>query len=177
MMDFTQSHADSPYTSGWNRQLAMGGGCWIANEAYFLHLAEFLGGRIEAWSGIASFGDSDVEEQCCATVRLEGDVVASCRISSHVVMDNRLVNWCDEGSVEVRDYWKATHAHVRYGDGTVADLTYPDTFEMRHELEHYCSCIEQGLLESPVTSSERCVRCLTVADAIRTQMGLAPYPA
>lgn len=176
-MDFTQSYAASPYTSGWNRELAMGGGCWIANEAYFLYLAELLGGHIEAWSGIASFGDSDVEEQCTALVRLVGNVLASCRISSHVEMENRLVVWCDGGSVVIPDYWKAREATVRYADGSEEVVSHPCEHEMRYEIAHYCSCIERGLTESPVTSAQKSVRYLEVVAAIRSQMGLPDYPA
>lgn len=176
-MDFTQSYAASAYTSGWNRELAMGGGCWIANEAYFLYLAEFLGGRIETWSGLASFGESDVEEQCTALVRMEGDILASCRISSHVEMENRLVIWCDKGSVTIPEYWKARTATVRFADGREERIEHPCAHEMRYELEHYCSCIEQGLVESPVTSAERTVRYLEITSAIREQMGLPAYPA
>lgn len=175
-MDFVQSYAASPYTSGWNRELKMGGGCWIANEAYFLYLAELLGGRIEAWTGLASFGDSDVEEQCTALLRLAGDVVASCRISSHVVMENRLAIWCDGGSVVILDYWKAREALVRRADGSEELISRPCEHEMRYELEHYCACIEQGLVESPVTSAERTVRYLEVTSAVRSQMGLPDYP-
>ncbi len=176
-MDFTQSYAGAGYTAGWNRELAMGGGCWIANEAYFLYVAELLGGDVEAWSGIASFGDSDVEEQCVALLRMEGDVIASCRISTHVVMENQLVIWCDEGSVVIPDFWKAREALVRRCDGTEERIVHPCAHEMRYELEHYCSCIERGLVESPVTSAERSVRHLEITEAIRTQMGLPAYPA
>ena len=177
MMDFTQSYAASAYTSGWNRELAMGGGCWIANEAYFLHLAGLFGGDIEAWTGIASFGDSDVEEQCVALLRMSDNVIASCRISSHVVMENRLVIWCDEGSVVIPDYWKARKAFVPRADGSEEVIDRPCEHEMRYELEHYCSCIERGLVESPVTSARKTVRYLDVASSIRSQMGLPAYPA
>ena len=105
------------------------------------------------------------------------NVIASCRISTHVVMDNRLVIWCDEGSVVIPDYWKTRKAFVRHADGSEEVIDRPCEHEMRYELEHYCSCIEKGLVESPVTSAQRTVRYLDVAGSIRSQMGLPAYPA
>lgn len=116
-----------------------------------------------------------VEKPMC--LRPEDNVLASCRISSHVVMENRLVIWCDKGSVEIPEYWKARTAFVRYADGREEVIDYPCEHEIRYELEHYCSCIEKGLVESPVTSAQRTVRYLAVTSSIRSQMGLPEYPA
>lgn len=171
VMEFKQSYAGVGYTAGWNRERAFGGGVWYGNEAYFLYLARLLAGEVVSFDGTATFGDSDVEEQCAVTLRLEGNVLATCAISSHVEMDNGLTIWCDKGRVEVPDYWKATVARVFCGDELVREIGHPCTFEMRYEVEHYSSCIERGLTESPVTSSEWTVGNLRLVEELYHRWG------
>ncbi len=149
-MHFRQSYTGGSYIAGWNTEKEAGGGVLYGNEAYFFHMAEFLAGKIISCSGSASYGPS-VEDQCSVSAVTENNVLASLFVSSKVLFRNGLTIYLDHGRIEVPDYWKATEAYVYEDDVLKETISHPCRYEFMYELEHYCSLIREGRLQSPVT--------------------------
>lgn len=150
-MDFRQSYTSGPYITGWNKDKASGGGVLIANEAYFFHMAEFLGGKVLSVSGNASYGTYDVEDQCTVSAKLENDILATLSVSTKVLFQNGLTIYLDRGRIEIPDFWKANTAYIYSGDQLTDTLRCDCEYEFQYELTHYNSCIRNGLSFSPIT--------------------------
>ena len=157
-MEFHQSYTGGSYIAGWNRQKETGGGVLYGNEAYFFRMAEYFGGRIQSCTGIASYGESGVEEQVSLSVRLENNALAALGVSTNILFDNGLRIYLDNGRIVIPDYWKADTAII-FEEGTcTVKQTFPCEYEFQYELRHYNECIRRGLLESPVNPLEGTIR-------------------
>lgn len=157
-MEFKQSYTSGPYITGWNKQKEFGGGVLYANEAYFFHMAEFLGGKIVSVRGNASYGSSDVEDQCSLTARLKDDILATLAVSTKVLFRNGLIIYFDKARIEIPDFWKASAAYIYQDEKLIETIRCDVEYEFQYELAHYHECIRNGLSFSPITpvaNSER----------------------
>ncbi len=151
-MEFRQSYTDGPYTQGWNRKKEYGGGVLIANEAYFFHMAEFLGGKVLSAQGCASYSDPDeAEDQCAVMATLEGGILATLCVSQKVLFHNGLTIHLDQARIEIPDYWKAKAAYIYKDDQLIETVKAECEYEFRYELAHYNECIRSQFSFSPIT--------------------------
>ena len=165
-MDFRQSYTSGPYITGWNKDKASGGGVLYGNEAYFFHMAEFLGGKVLSVSGSASYGASNVEDQCIVNARLENDILASLFVSTKVLFKNGLNIYLDHGRIEIPDYWKANTAYVYRGDQLIETIRCDCEYEFQYELAHYNECIYSGLSFSPITPVSNSARYIAYCEEL-----------
>ncbi len=151
-MEFRQSYTGGSYTEGWNTQKEAGGGVLYGNEAYFFHMAEYLGGRVQSVNGCASFSNPDhAEDQCALSAILEGNIIAALSVSQKVLFNNGLTIRFDKARIEIPDYWKASKACVYQNDELIETIEYECRYEFVYELTHYNECILNGLVFSPLT--------------------------
>ncbi|MBQ6490080.1 MAG: Gfo/Idh/MocA family oxidoreductase [Solobacterium sp.] len=167
-MHLRQSYTGGSYIAGWNTEKEAGGGVLYGNEAYFFHMTEFLAGKIASCSGSATYGPS-VEDQCSLSAVTESNILASLFVSSRVLFSNGLTIYLDHGRIEVPDYWKASEAYVYEGDVLKETISYPCRYEFRYELEHYCSLIREGRLQSPVTPVSSSGRYIGICEGLYRQ--------
>lgn len=165
-MDFRQSYTSGPYITGWNKDKASGGGVLYGNEAYFFHMAEFLGGKVLSVSGSASYGSGDVEDQCIVNARLENNILACLFVSTKVLFQNGLTIRLDHGRIEIPDYWKANTAYVYRDDQLIETIRCDYEYEFRYELAHYNECIENGLSFSPITPVSNSARYIAYCEEL-----------
>ena len=169
-MEFRQSYTDGPYVGGWNTQIDQGGGVLYGNEAYFFAMAEYLAGKIRSVTGTLSFPDGEAEDQLAVSALLPNGVLATLQVSRRVLFENGLTIRCDHGKIVIPDYWKASRAYVYEGDRLKETIDIPCPYEFQYELRHYSQCIQDGLVESPVTTHEDTIRRIAFTEQL-----YAPY--
>lgn len=171
LLDFTSSCAAT--YNGWLHSEEAGGGALFGNAGYCISLVQLLCGSIVDYNGLATFGSSEVEEQCVLNMNVGGKTLAVSKISTNVLTTNGLVIWGDLGRIEIPDYWKARTATVYLNSGETIRFEHPCQYELVYEIRHFDECIRRGLTESPVTSREATLQTLSIlehlSDTWRTQ--------
>ncbi len=164
LMQFRQSYVNSKYNTGWNKQKEYGGGVLYGNEAYFYCMAEFLGGKIVSYSGMPSYGEYDVEDQCSLSVLLENDILAHNMVSTKVLLQNGLFMYFDKARIDIPDYWKAREAYIYQDDKLVETLSFPCEYELFYEAQYFNDCIEKDMLTSDVTPIDNSIRYAMICE-------------
>lgn len=167
-LDFTSSC--DPVYNAWLHSLAAGGGALYGSEGYSLHLAKYiLGLDITQYSGLCTFGQSEVDEQCVVNLRLGDDVMAVSKISTNVLALNRAYIFCDKGFIEIPDFWKARSASIHFRTGETQLLSYPCDHELIYEIEHFDHCIRNGLLQSPIMDEDLTISVIAIMEDLQRQ--------
>lgn len=165
-MDMTSS-CGSEYND-WLHSAEAGGGALYGSSGYTLHISQILFDKeITAYSGLCSFGDSAVDEQCVVNLRLGNDMLVISKISTNVLAVNKAVIFGDLGRIEIPYYWKARMATVYYNDGKTEVFEHPCEHELVYEVEHFNKCIKDGLLQSPVMNEKMTVNALRIIESLR----------
>ncbi len=168
LADFTSSFPGA--YNAWLHDAAAGGGALYSNGSYTVALSRFLFGRqIDACAGLGTARNGSADTQFAFALRM-GGILAVSKISTDVPAQNRACIYAELGSVEIPDYWKARSAVVRLGTGQIIRLEEPCENELVYEIRHVLSCLEQGLLQSPVMTEE-----MTLC-SVRTLEQLAQAP-
>ncbi|MBR0385342.1 MAG: Gfo/Idh/MocA family oxidoreductase [Erysipelotrichaceae bacterium] len=158
LMTFRQSYVRGRYNSGWNKQKKYGGGVLYGNEAYFMSIAEMMGGKFRHITGSPTYTVHDVEDQCALTAVMENNVLATSTVSTNVLLKNGLTLYLENARIEIPDYWKSREAFIYQNDELMETISIPCDYEMVYELQHYNECIQKGLLSSPVVTLESSIR-------------------
>jgi predicted dehydrogenase len=165
-MDLTSSCA--PVYNEWLHSPEAGGGALYGNAGYTIHLAKFLFGEdITAYSGLCTQGASGVDEQCAVNLRIGDSIMVTSKISTNVLAQNKALIQCDDGYIEIADYWKAREATVRFNSGKSETFSHPCRHELIYEIEHFNRCIGDGLPQSPVMSEAATVSAIEIMEGIR----------
>jgi predicted dehydrogenase len=165
-MDLTSSC--SPSYNEWLHSLEAGGGALYGNAGYTIHIAKFIfGASITAYSGLRTTGGSAVDEQCAVCLRLGDGIMAISKISTNVLAENKAVIYCDNGHIEIPDYWKARSATVRFNSGETETLGEPCDHELIYEIEHFNRCIRDGLQQSPIMDEAATVSAIEIMEDIQ----------
>ena len=163
--DFSSSFPGN-YNS-WIHSRAAGGGALYSNAGYSIALSRFLFGcGVSAYCGLCDKGDSDTDEQCAVTLRMENGLLVTTRISTRTAFPNRALISCEGGLIEIPDYWKARRALIRFADGRTEELYYPEEHELIYEIRHFLSCIREGRLRSPVMTEDMTVGTVEILEAL-----------
>ena len=166
-MEFKQSYTSGRYASGWNKQKALGGGVLLGNEAYFLSVSELLGGEILKYTGMASYGVHDVEDQVSLTLLLKDNVIATSCVSTDILFENGLKIYLEKARIVIPDYWKARKAYVYVNDEIVSTIEHSVDHEMYYELQHFSDCILAGKTTSDVVTPEKSIRYMKITEDLR----------
>ncbi len=149
-LEFRQSHVNSPYSQGWNKEKSLGGGRLWGHESYYLSVAEMLAGKISELSGSAQY-ENGVDVQFAVSGLTASGVPAVCLLSSKTRFPfNGLIIYGERGRIVIPDYWKASKAEVWVNNELVKTLEYPCKWELIYEIDHFSQCIRKGLNESPL---------------------------
>ena len=164
LLDFTSSCA--PVYNGWLHSKEAGGGALYGNAGYCIGLVQMLCGPITDYNGLATFGTSEVEEQCVLNMNVGGKTLAVSKITTNVLATNGLVIFGDNGRIEIPDYWKARAATVYFNSGETIRFERPCQYELIYEIRHFDECIRKGLTESPVTSRKATLQTLSMMESL-----------
>ena len=137
----------------WMFDREAGGGPLLSSGIYAVQLLQFLFGPIESIRGIKSSMDNGMEWQYVLSGSTRSGVLFSIKNSTRAVLDNNARIFGTLGWAEIPEYWKARKVtyHV---DGAVETREFPCQYELAYEATHIASCMEQGLLTSPVATEE-----------------------
>lgn len=97
----------------------------------------------------------------------ENGVMAYVRSSWSTRMENVGYLYGDQGMIKTENFWKNTKA-VLIADGKETILEVEMESDFTGEIEHAVSCIQQGLLESPVLSERKSSEILKVLEEMQT---------
>ena len=86
-------------------------------------------------TGLCTRGDSPVENQFAAVMRMENGLIFTNKTST--LSETVHTGWLygEKGSIELPDYWKARRAILHFPGQNPVTLDYPCDFELRYELE------------------------------------------
>lgn len=167
MADFSSSYL-SDYDN-WMSNPEHGGGPLTSSSCYMIHLARFLmGDNITAYNAAITKGDSLVDEQCSVNMTIDGRILVNSRISTRVDTDCRAIIYGTKGRIEIPLYWKSRKVIISTADGNFQTYEYPCDHELRYEVEHFCQCLDQGLLESPVMTESMTVSTVRIVERLRS---------
>ena len=156
----------SSFSSGYNNwfmDLDKGGGPWFSNAGYTAALLQFLFDcDIKDVTGSCTGSELTAENQFETVITTDTGILTSCRCSTLVPLPNLAVLYCDNGRIEIPDFWKARSAAVYINDREPEVLGYPCRHELVYEIEHAAECITEGLTESPVMTAKISVRTAEV---------------
>lgn len=165
-VDFTSSC--SAVYNNWLHLAKAGGGAMAGSASYSIHLAKYLfEKKVTAYSGMCTFGDSEVDEQCVINLSLDNRILFVSKISTNVKAIDRALIFGEHGYIEIPEYWKARKAFVHYNTGENVVLEYPCEYELIYEIQHFDECMRKGLLQSPVMDEEMTVSTLEILENIR----------
>lgn len=165
LLDYMQSATG--FIQGWFHEKEMGGGALYGSSSYPIEHARFIMGEdIVAYQGIGTFGDGNVDTQCCMSMRMEGGALLTSRISTVVDTENLTTIVGEKGRIEIREFWKARKATVYFHTGENREIDHPVKHEMVYEIDHINECLGKGLLQSPVMDEGMTIKTCTITEDI-----------
>lgn len=146
------SHSFSRGYNDWILDPAAGGGTLLSSGIYAVHLIRWLFGDIESIRGTCSKAENGAEYQYMINGTAAGDVIFCIKNSTAVPLDNTAKFYGTEGWIELPEYWKARKAILHVYGKEPEVLEFPCEFELSYEALHIQSCLQQGMLTSPVAT-------------------------
>lgn len=165
---------------------AQAGGALLDVGCYGVHYAMYLYGAIpEQVGGTAVIGASGVDEQDVLALRFPGGRMASVACGLRVSLPDGARIQGTKGSIDVPAFWHPVSYTLTDEAGRVSRHFVPEGSEyaeavkrsegFAYEVQHFCDCIRQGRMESPVIPHADSLAALEVMDEFRAQIGLK-YP-
>ena len=151
------------------------GGGLLDIGCYGIHYAMYLyGAAPEQVGGTAVLGQSGVDEQAVIALQFPGGRMASVACGLRVTLPDTARIYGAKGSIEVPGFWHPT-GYALTKDGRTVNHPAQASEGFAHEVRHFCACIRQGRLQSPVIPHADSLAALEVMDRFRAQIGLK-YP-
>lgn len=148
------SHSFPGSYNGWMFDRDAGGGPLLSSGIYAVQLLLWLFGPIRNISGKASRLENGVEWQYILTGETESGILFSIHNSTRGVLDNTARICGSRGWAEIPEYWKARKVVFHISGRAPETAEYPCEHELSYEAAHIRTCLEQGLLSSPVVTEE-----------------------
>jgi predicted dehydrogenase len=162
------SHSFSAAYNNWMYEPSSGGPLY-SSGIYAVQLLQWLFGPIEDIRGVRSAMENGVEWQYMLTGTTESGTVFCAKNSTRVALENTAKFYGTAGWVELPEYWKARKAifHIQGKEPEV--LEFPCVHELSYEAAHIQSCLDAGLLNSPVVTEAVSVNGIAALEAVRAQ--------
>ena len=161
------SHSFSAAYNTWMYDPEAGGGPLLSSGIYAVHLLLWLFGPIRSISGIRSALPNGVEWQYILNGVTESGVQFCAKNSTQAILDNTARIFGTKGWAEIPEYWKARKVIFHLPGKEPEVLEFPCTHELMYEAEHIRSCMEKGLLSSPVVTEELSVQGIAALESIK----------
>jgi predicted dehydrogenase len=154
---------------------AQGGGTLLDLGVYPISFASMLFGEPTAVGGLASLGQTGVDEEATITLRHAGGALASAVISFRVDTPREAVVMGTAGRVRLHQpWWGAARLTVERGDGTAETLDLPVRGHgYVHEAEAFMALLREGRRDSPVMPLQESLAIMRTMDTLRAAWGVA----
>lgn len=157
-LEFRQSHVNSPYSQGWNRDKSLGAGSLWGHGSYFISMAELFAGPITKLTGSAQY-DNGVDVQFAVSAVTESGIPAVCLLSKRTRFPfNGLIIHGEKGRIVIPNYWRADKAEVYVNNELINTIEYPCQYELVYEIDHFSDCILKGLTDTSVLPLKDIIR-------------------
>ena len=163
------SHSFSAAYNNWMYDPEAGGGPLLSSGIYAVHLLLWLFGPIRQISGIRSPMPSGVEWQYVLNGVTGSGIQFCAKNSTRAILDNTARIFGTKGWAEIPEYWKARKVIFHLPGKEPEILEFPCAHELMYEAEHIRSCMEKGLLSSPVVTEELSVQGIAALEAVKEQ--------
>jgi len=161
------SHSFSAAYNNWMYDPEAGGGPLLSSGIYAIHLLLWLFGPIRQISGIPSTMPNGVEWQYVLNGVTESGVQFCAKNSTRAILDNTARIFGTRGWAEIPEYWKARKVIFHLPGKEPEVLEFPCEHELVYEAEHIRSCMEAGLLSSPVVTEELSVQGISALEEVK----------
>ncbi len=153
-----------------------GGGSLLDVGVYGLNFASwYLGKDVENISAECSVYDG-VDSHTCALLKYKSGAIAD--ISSAILLrkPNEGFVYGSKGYAYLKRFYAPQEIELCFNDGTSRRISTPyagNGFE--EQIAHFCECVRNGLLSSPVVTPEQTMYITKQMDSIRKMTGIV-YP-
>ena len=147
------AHSFKATYNNWMFDREAGGGPLLSSGIYAVQLLQFLFGEIESIQGVKSSLEDGTEWQYVLCGATRSGVLFNAKNSTRAVLDNTARIFGTKGWAELPEYWKARKVTYHI-DGKAETKEFPCQHELMYEAAHIASCMEQGLITSPVVTEE-----------------------
>jgi predicted dehydrogenase len=151
-------------TASWMHEPHQGGVVYGSASYTIEYLDYLLEPKNTVVQSLATKEDTGTINQVNMNIKMDQVLIIS-RISMGILMPNYATFYFEKGYLVVEDYWKARKVEIHTRRG-IETITKTVMHEMQYEVEHIEECIQEGLLESPIMSWQRTMKCITIVDQI-----------
>ncbi len=140
------------------------GGCFYDIGVYAICYANFFAGQ--NLSEIKLMLEHAKEGYCVQAqgmLRYENDVMALVRSSWKTAIENKGYLYGEKGRIVCENFWKSKEAVLIQGDVN-KKITVSMQSDFTGEIEHAISCIQKGLIQSPILGYEQSDQILMVLE-------------
>ncbi len=162
----TMSQSFPASYNGWMFDKEAGGGTLLSSGIYAVELLLWLFGDIKTISGQCRKMPNGAEWQYILTGKTRGGVQFTAKNSTKAVLDNTARIFGTKGWIEIPNYWKARAIAIHLEDNTET-IQFPCEHELTYEAEHVKTCIEKGVLNSPVVTEELSVAGISALEQVK----------
>lgn len=153
-----------------------GGGSLLDVGVYGLHFASWYLGKDVTDITAKSTLFNGVDSHTCAVLQYKNGAIAD--ISSAILLrkPNEGFVYGTKGYAHLRRFYAPQEIILHFNDGRTETIPTPyagNGFE--EQIAHFCSCVNDGLCESPLVPHEQTLYIIRQMDAIRQQTGIT-YP-
>ncbi len=154
--------------------LNLGGSVLLDTASYSISWASSLFGEPEAITGLASFGETGVDNQTSLVLRYAGNELV-CLMSSQISFDDKdAVIFGSTGKIIVHDPWYKPDTMTLYREGQDPEqIQIPMNGYNGYEWEaiEVMECIQAGKTESEIMPLDETLSIMKTMDAVREQWG------
>jgi dihydrodiol dehydrogenase / D-xylose 1-dehydrogenase (NADP) len=174
--------ADFGFRCGWNPEgrllnPALAGGSLLDVGVYTVSFADWVfGAAPTAVTGVATIGETGVDEEMAATLQYAGGQLASVMSAVRTATPQVATVFGTEGRIQVGPpFWQAGSATLSAGGNTetVERPFLANGYE--YEAIEVGRCLREGLSESPTMPLDASLAIMRTLDGLRSQWGLR-YP-
>lgn len=154
--------------------LNLGGSVLLDTASYSISWASSLFGEPEAITGLASFGDTGVDNQTSMVMRYAGNELV-CLMSSQISYDDKdAILFGSTGKIIIHDPWYKPDTMTLYQEGKEPEKIHiPMDGYNGYEWEamEVMDCIQAGKTESDVMPLDETLSIMKTMDTVREQWG------
>ena len=170
--DFGFKAPFAPENRLFNKEL--GGGALLDIGIYPLFLSYLILGNPTKIKALASFGTTDVDEQCGMVLSYEGGQLALLDSTLRAKTDCVGIIQGETGQIRIHGrFHETTAVTLQPEDGESNTVAFDrQTHGYDYEAQHVMACLAEGRTESPLWSLDDSLNLINLLDAVRAEAGI-----
>jgi predicted dehydrogenase len=174
-------HADFGFRAGVNPEgrlfnPALAGGGLLDVGVYPISLASMLLGKPDRVSGLATLGDTGVDESAAIALGYPGGGLASLTTGVRITTPHTAVICATDGSISMPSpWWVPERMTVRRGPASAEYCEPKKASGFEYEIAEASRCVGEGLTESPILPLDETIGIMETMDQLRALWGVR-YP-